>query len=171
LKRLDTLALGKGTFAWAVQERKRQANNESRSLDNSDGGQGSLDDDDDDATSAIRQVTLPPLKQVMMLGYNSSTDEGDDLAFAFSQTLMILNINVSEEPGPVTTISFGRGWVELPLLTDLTLSGRHSRIVIDPALLTHCPSLARVNIGDATTEYRLQEIDPCPQPIFPTFKA
>lgn len=160
LKRLDTLAMGKGTFAWAAQERRRQANFKSGSLGSSDGSQGSLGDDND-ATSAIRQVTLPPLEEVLMFGYNPSTDEGDDIAFAFSQTLTRLKINVSEEPGPITTVPFGRGWVELPLLTDLVLSGRHSRIVIDPALLTHCPSLARVNILDATAEYHLQDVDPC----------
>ncbi|KAF9142113.1 hypothetical protein BGX30_003366 [Mortierella sp. GBA39] len=101
LKRLDTLALRKGSFAWAVQEMRRQANSESGSLGGSDDGQRSLDDDDDDATSAIRQVTLPPLEQVVMMGYNSPTDEGDDLAFAFSQTLTRLNIGVSEEPEEV----------------------------------------------------------------------
>lgn len=157
LKRLEGSGVGKGDFAWAAKERRRQANFKSGSLGSSNDSQGSLDDDDD-ATSAIRQVTLPPLEQVSLYGYNPSTDELDDIAFAFSQTLKYLDIIVSEVPGP---ISFGRGWVELPLLTELVLSGRHSRIVIDPALFTHCPSLTRVDILDATTEYHLQDVDPC----------
>ncbi|KAF9147609.1 hypothetical protein BG015_010714 [Linnemannia schmuckeri] len=60
LKRLDTLALGKGAFAWAVQEKKRLTNFGSGSSGGSDGGQGSFSLDDNNATSAIRQVTLPP---------------------------------------------------------------------------------------------------------------
>ncbi|KAG0301313.1 hypothetical protein BGZ97_002832 [Linnemannia gamsii] len=88
LKRLDLRTpLGKGSFQWAVLEKKRAL-----------GGRGDL-------------VTLVPLERVDILGYNLSTDEADAIAFAFSNTLQHLTIETTREvegPWP-TIINIGRG--------------------------------------------------------------
>ncbi|KAF9129049.1 hypothetical protein BGW39_004526 [Mortierella sp. 14UC] len=165
LKHLNTLSIGRRSFAWAVEEKKislRMLGSES--VDSSEGGK--------ESPPATPQLDLVPLESIVMVGYHSLTDEVDDVAYAFSQTLRRLVVLADDDQGQFSTIHFGRGWVDLPELTELDLHSRHRhRLVLDPALLTLCPSLSRINIGDGTTEYQCQDIEPCLPAYLPNLQS
>ncbi|KAG0367339.1 hypothetical protein BGX24_003277 [Mortierella sp. AD032] len=156
LKYLDILSIGRESFAWAVQEKRRSlCMPGSRSVDCSGGEHGSQSSPD------TEPLELVPLENVMMYGYDALTDEVDDIAYAFSQTLRRLIVLAADIQGPLQTIHFGRGWVDLPLLTELDLKVHHHKLVLDPALLMCCPNVTLVIIADATVEYQYQDIEPC----------
>ncbi|KAF9900961.1 hypothetical protein EC991_006709 [Linnemannia zychae] len=157
LKEINTVSIGRGSFAWAVEEKKtRLRKHGAGSADSSDGGQVSQ------STPTAPDADLVPLEEVVMFGYHSLTDEIDDIAYAFSQTLkrlIVLGLSIEQEQ--LATIHFGQGWVNLPVLTKIILSSRRHRVVIDPMLLMHCPSLEHATMLDATTEYQCQDINSC----------
>ncbi|KAG0258056.1 hypothetical protein BGZ95_005067, partial [Linnemannia exigua] len=133
LKRLDVSPVGKGGFEWALQE-KRLA---------SLGGSN----------------ILVPLEQVTLRDYNSFTDEVNDIAVAFSDTLQSIIVRVtSEVEGPSPTIGIGQGWMNMPALTYLKLEARRYQLLVDPMLFAHCPNLTQVTLTDSTTIYRCQDI-------------
>ncbi|KAG0265519.1 hypothetical protein BGZ95_003298 [Linnemannia exigua] len=135
LKRLDVSPVGKGGFEWAIQE-KRLAN-----LGSSNG--------------------LVPLERVTLRDYNSSTDEVNDIAFAFSDTLQFLLVCVTlEVEGPSPTIGIGQGWINMPALTHLNVEARNYQLLVDQMLFAHCPNLFQVSLTDSTTIYRCQDIVP-----------
>ncbi|KAG9060903.1 hypothetical protein KI688_007860 [Linnemannia hyalina] len=159
LKRLNTLALGKGTFAWAVQERRKQANSESGSLGGSDGGQGSIDDDDDDATSAIRQALYLDI-QTTDREHSRDLSQADFLLPpVFAATTDVSTTNASTTPftvsqGALTKHRQGRSiptHIVVQSLSRLVLRGRW---VVDDILLTHLltgvfPKVKYVSMNDS----------------------
>ncbi|KAG0280850.1 hypothetical protein BGZ95_008413, partial [Linnemannia exigua] len=156
LKNLDTLSIGRKSFAWAVQEKRRSlCMSGSRSVVSSGGGR------ELQLPPASEQQDLVPLESLVMYGYHALTDEADDIAYAFSQTLKRLVVVATESQEQLQTIHFGRGWADLPALTELDLRSRYHKLVLDPVLLTHFPRLTRARISDATVEYQCQDIEPC----------
>ncbi|KAG0372749.1 hypothetical protein BGX24_012636 [Mortierella sp. AD032] len=135
LKLLDMIVVGNGEFDWAIQE-KRLARL---------GGSNSL----------------VPLEQVTLRDYNSFTNEADDIAVAFSDTLQSLTVLVTTEvEGPSPTISIGQDWTNMPALTHLTLDACKYQLLVDQMLFAHCPSLTQVSLTDNTTTYHCQDIVP-----------
>ncbi|KAF9929517.1 hypothetical protein FBU30_001487 [Linnemannia zychae] len=159
LRRLDLVSVGRGTFSWAAQMRKRLKTAGSGLNSNLNGTSG---------TSLLKNPMvlsnhqgLAPLERVRLLGYSTMSDEADDIAFAFSETLQHLIVVALVGSGQYQTIYFGKGWVDLPCLTEIDLTGHQHRIVIDPLLLAHCPNIIRARIEDSTSEYRCADINPC----------
>jgi hypothetical protein len=134
LKKLRISALGKGSFEWAVQEKRMLG------LDSSRG--------------------LAPLEYVLIESYTMSTNEIDDIAFAFSNTLQSIIVNEEIQPGPHPTIRIGKGWVDLPLLTNLRLNIYRNRLSVDEMILSHCPNLIHIELSDHPNEYSCQDIVP-----------
>ncbi|KAF9129048.1 hypothetical protein BGW39_004525 [Mortierella sp. 14UC] len=155
-RHLSGVTADKGAFDWAVQEkRKSLCAPGSGSIGRFGDSQGSQ------STPATRQLDLVPLEGVTLYDYRGLIDEVDNIAYAFSQTLRCLVIDFELVQGQPTTIQFGQGWVELPVMTNLILKARCHRLVLDPMLLTLCPSLSEFEIIDGTTEYQCKDIEPC----------
>ncbi|KAF9135927.1 hypothetical protein BGX30_011394 [Mortierella sp. GBA39] len=170
LRNLDMVALGPGTFRWAVQER--------RDLDRLDGNVTP-----DTTTAAVATITdnnltqqqenqrqvvrgLVPIRSVTISEHITPfADEINDIAIGFSLTLESLSIEASIETGPPflleRVIHVGTGWVNLPVLTNLSLNSTNANLVLDRRIWVHCSSLVLLVIVDPTTRYRCQDIVPC----------
>jgi hypothetical protein len=103
---------------------------------------------------------LAPLEYVLIESYTMSTNEIDDIAFAFSDTLQSIIVSDDIQPGPHPTIRIGKGWVDLPLLTHLSLYIPRNRLLVDELMLSHCPNLTYVEFSDHLDEYSCQDIVP-----------
>ncbi|KAG0072988.1 hypothetical protein BGZ89_000596 [Linnemannia elongata] len=119
---------------------------------------------DETSQQAHRIHGLIPLEYIDIGLPLSSTDDLEDIVFAFSQTLKHLTIRsldflYMELP---VIIHVGKGWIDLPALTELHLNQRVCRMVLDPQLLAHCPSLISLRLDDNTREYSCRDIVPCP---------
>ncbi|KAG0204796.1 hypothetical protein BGX33_008278 [Mortierella sp. NVP41] len=156
LKQLSMASLGPGSFNWAVQEKldMEGTRNYHNTIGDFDNGHASA------TQTAFQQHSLIPLADVNIREGNTPIkDEVDDIAFAFSQTLQSLAVLASDSiRDPTRRIHIGKGWVDLPLLTSLSLDGSRARLVTDSRLLSHCPNVVSVMLGDKTMEYRCQEI-------------
>ncbi|KAF9272911.1 hypothetical protein BGZ88_004258 [Linnemannia elongata] len=145
LKRMVLRSLGRGSFRWAVEERKKYLFGEG-------GGRGG------------GESGLVPLEQAWIYDCNSSTDEADDIAFAFSDTLKDLHISATSadiQGSPLPrTIEIGRGWVKMLVLTKLRIDAYNHRLLINQMLLSHCPNLTTVHLSDGTNMYQCQDIIP-----------
>ncbi|KAG0287736.1 hypothetical protein BGZ96_008366 [Linnemannia gamsii] len=128
LKSLKISALGKGNFKWAVQEKESA-------------GGGSED--------------LVPLESLNMRNCDSLTEEVNDIAFAFSNTLQRISV---DEGVRGSTTRLGQGWVDMPKLTHLNITVRINRLLLDSLLLAHCPNLIVVNLTDKTQAYQCWDI-------------
>ncbi|KAF9081589.1 hypothetical protein BGX23_000706 [Mortierella sp. AD031] len=90
------------------------------------------------------------------------TDEIDDIAYSFRQSLWTLCVYGSESlPALPRTIHIGRGWPEIGCLSTLYLVFPYARVVIDPALFANLPRLVGVHTSDNISRYRCQELVPC----------
>ncbi|KAF9130236.1 hypothetical protein BGX30_013593 [Mortierella sp. GBA39] len=58
------------------------------------------------------------------------------------------------------SIEIGRGWVDMPVLTNLVIEAHRHRLLIDQMLLFHCPNLTTVHLSDNTRTYQCQDIIP-----------
>ncbi|KAF9079965.1 hypothetical protein BGX23_002886 [Mortierella sp. AD031] len=157
LNHLDIPSLGQGSFNWAAQEKRIMDGLDSALA----GGQGTTLLDPD--RPACLQHGLVPLEYVEIREYKEPfTDEVDDIAFGFSRTLTKLKADASsfilELP---RSIRFGRGWVDLPVLRQLSLNAKNARLVIDRRLLVHCPNVSFIDLTDQTFQYRCQDLEPC----------
>ncbi|KAH7038647.1 hypothetical protein BKA57DRAFT_473822 [Linnemannia elongata] len=151
LKNLEIPPLGQGSFAWAVQEKR---NYDSRIFANK--GQGEV---------AWEENSLPrglvPLENFIIEEHlKPLTDEVDDVAFAFSQTLANITVRISGIDTEMRWIRFGRGWMDLPKLTRLEIQANFARLDLHPELLSHCPNVTCVRLSDRTYGYRCQDIVP-----------
>ncbi|KAK5821443.1 hypothetical protein F5H01DRAFT_337169 [Linnemannia elongata] len=159
LRRLNMSCLGEGTFQWAVKEKQELE----RLQGNVTNFQLSTDKQGVGATSSPLYLEhgLVPLAQVSISDVSSTTDELDDIVFAFSHTLESLTVHLRTEQGP--TISyFGQNWtVNLLALTHLTIS-TWNLLKIDRYLFARCPNLVSVELVDSNaTRYHCREIVPC----------
>ncbi|KAG0217362.1 hypothetical protein BGX33_010775 [Mortierella sp. NVP41] len=166
LKNLTIKTLCHGTFKWAVQERRELENSFDGITTSRDirRGFGALALDET-SQPAHRQYGLVPLESVNITDFTTiRMDDIDDIVFAFHQTLKQLQISAtisssSNPPQPI--VHLGGGWINLPVLTHLELKANVERLVIDPHLLTHCPSLKVVKFSDETISYQCGDIVPC----------
>ncbi|KAK3845509.1 MAG: hypothetical protein J3R72DRAFT_435954 [Linnemannia gamsii] len=156
LKILGLRSLGKGSFNWAVQE-KRFMDGMGTTLA---GGQGSslLDEE----RPACLRHGLVPLEEVCIRHFKEdSTDEVNDIAIGFSQTLKWLNATASDSSESLPPMfHFGRGWVDLLALAHLVLNTNTARLVLDREALMHCPNLVYVRLSDMTFDYQCQDVEP-----------
>ncbi|KAF9079318.1 hypothetical protein BGX23_004395, partial [Mortierella sp. AD031] len=113
----------------------------------------------DSSRSAAQEHGLIPLAYASITEGNTPfKDEIDDVAFAFSQTLLHLTVLASTSlRNPTRRIHIGQGWVDLPLLTHLTLDADRARLMIDSQLLLHCPNVESVVLSDKTIVYHCQD--------------
>lgn len=172
LRKLTSASLGEGAFRWAVDEKNKLANCFEVS-----NGQGALNARTYWEEQAGADVQVPrqpgfwrksliPLEEVKILNHCSMqlTDEVDDIAVGFSQTLqsfcahyyMQSHLQEYEQNSHV-----GKGWVNLPVLTHLALSVDYYNLIIDRQLLTHCPKAVTVSLTDRTFGYQCEDIEPC----------
>jgi hypothetical protein len=95
----------------------------------------------------------------------------DAVAFAFSSSLKYLRIEnfYISAYDTSTPIHLGHGWDELPCLERLELNVPRihlypnmpkSALVLDPLLLSKCPTLVLVKVVDHTLQYKCEEIVP-----------
>ncbi|KAF9929510.1 hypothetical protein FBU30_001480 [Linnemannia zychae] len=159
LNELDIPSLGKGTFSWAVEEKKRlmASKYEPRSEFGVVNNLLLLSD----SLIFTKQQRLPPLQRIRLSEYGPSSDEIDDIVVAFSETLQQITIKVSNRYGQRPTVFIGKGWVYLPRLTHITLTARLDNIVIDPKLFTHCPNIIYVEMKDYFNHYPSADIEAC----------
>ncbi|KAH7038793.1 hypothetical protein BKA57DRAFT_474201 [Linnemannia elongata] len=159
-KRLHLVSLGKGTFKWAVEE-KRMAMEGMGGNTLNYGGQGPLSLLDNGRPACLLHGLIA-LEDVWINNIrDGSTEEVDDVAIAFSQTLTCLK-GTSAMYAPVIppAFYFGRGWVDMPVLDRLSLRSSFARMVVDRELFVHCPNLRYVVLTDNTSDYRCQDIVP-----------
>ncbi|KAF9909876.1 hypothetical protein EC991_007866 [Linnemannia zychae] len=143
LKTLEMTSLGQGCFNWGVQEKNGMVESGS---DNGDG------------ENTHRQ--LVPLTNVKITeGSAPFTDEIDDIAIAFSQTLKRLTVEVPNHPS--RDLHIGQGWVNLLVLTYISVSCKDNRLLIDSEFYTLCPNISTIRLMDDTVEYQSQDIVPC----------
>lgn len=164
LRRLNMACLGEGTFRWAVKEKQElerlQGNitNFYHPTDKKEAGATITEQ----ATSRplYLQHGLVPLVQVSISDVSSTTDELDDIVFAFSHTLERLIVSLRIEESAISY--FGHNWtVDLPALTRLTIT-TWNRLKINRHLLARCPNLVSVEIFDNNaSRYQCREIVPC----------
>lgn len=159
-KHLQLASFGKGTFKWAVEE-KRMVMDGMGSNTLINGGQGSLSLLDNDRPACLLHG-LVALEDVCIRDIrDGSTDEVDDIAIAFSQTITGLRVTSTLAPVVIPpSLHFGRGWVDMPVLDRLVLDTRTARMVLDRELLVHCPNLSYAVLSDRTFDYRCQDIMP-----------
>ncbi|KAG0311631.1 hypothetical protein BGZ97_011732 [Linnemannia gamsii] len=161
LRGLDTTMPGKGTFKWAVEEKQQMKSVGDNTMAESCYNLGvhlqeiSRPDNVQHCLVPLANVHLRENDETVLL-----TDELDDIAFAFSQTLQVLGVTLTGRTSLPRQIHIGQGWVDLPMLSTLSILCEGGRVVID-GLLQLCPSLVSVNIKDKTREYRCQDVVPC----------
>ncbi|KAK3826646.1 MAG: hypothetical protein JOS17DRAFT_832809, partial [Linnemannia elongata] len=167
LKSLELISPGQGGFRWAVQEKRRAESFDGSTFRNSlyycRNGQETSTQYGFQWPS--RQQGLLPLAEVKIReGAIPLTDEVDDIAVGFSRTLTKLkaatthpNDNSSPSQSLPHRLIFGRGWVNLPLLRDLSLESHYGPLAIDSHLLTNCPNLVNVWISDRTVDYKYDD--------------
>ncbi|KAF9545487.1 hypothetical protein EC957_010903 [Mortierella hygrophila] len=152
LKNLDIPPLGQGSFAWAVQEKR---DHEGRIITNKGQGLAAWEED-------LLPYGLVPLENFTIKEQlKPLTDEVDDVAFAFSQTLATITVTTLGTDTEMRRIQLGRGWVDLPMLTQLEIQSNFARLDLHPELLSHCPNVTSVKLSDRTYGYQCQDIVPC----------
>ncbi|KAF9088696.1 hypothetical protein BGX23_007156 [Mortierella sp. AD031] len=164
LRRINMESLGQGCFDWAAQEKRSlDSISNSTTLDNQPRS-GQVLPAKRGSQPAYLRYGLVPVEQVRIKEHRTLfTDEIDDIAFAFSHTLMELKAEASYNLSrlcPWQSIHIGRGWVHLPALTSLELSGWDRRLVIAEDMLTLCPNIVKVHLFDKTMEYKYDDITP-----------
>ncbi|KAG0281768.1 hypothetical protein BGZ96_001023 [Linnemannia gamsii] len=155
----EIYSLGPDSFKWAVQEKKiRKGLRSASDMDWIEGGQVSLD------LEALAHG-LVPLESVEIRAQKAPfMTDVDDIAFAFNQTLKQLAFGIRPRHSiRDTVVRFGQGWrVDLPALTHLIIDTDWARLEIDPQLLMRCPNLKQISFSNEQTEYRYQDVSPCP---------
>ncbi|KAG0297194.1 hypothetical protein BGZ96_007403 [Linnemannia gamsii] len=151
-------SFGKGSFAWAVQE-KRELN--ALKINNSNiYGLRSTALLLDTKRPAYVQHGLDPLERVGIAAFlEPFTDEVDDIAYAFSETLVALVAHTTAIVDQLPrTVHFGRGWVTLPRLKHLSLNAQDARLTIDHLLLSLCPNIELIQITNDISQYQCQDL-------------
>ncbi|KAF9080927.1 hypothetical protein BGX23_001507, partial [Mortierella sp. AD031] len=162
LKELEMESLGQGAFNWAVQEKKElKGLVDTTTSNNHTTGQGTF------SAEASRPVYLEhglvPLESVSILENKEPlTDEISDILFAFCHTLKRLVIRAEERGLHLPrSMHIGRGCVDLPTLTYLTIGAAWNKLVVDEQLFNHCPNLIHVDLSDYTSQYQPEDIVAC----------
>ncbi|KAF9100089.1 hypothetical protein BGX23_006053 [Mortierella sp. AD031] len=158
LKRLTINALGQGLFKWAVEEKR---------ITDRIGSSGVIDSRSNDRPLYVRHG-LVPLEEVYVEESDVPfTDEINDIAFAFSQSLQKLTF-IEQDRTPATPadlperwVHVGQGWTDLPELKILAIEVQATRLVVDRDLLVHCSNAVRICLQDKVFMYSRDELVPC----------
>ncbi|KAG0276385.1 hypothetical protein BGZ95_007610 [Linnemannia exigua] len=152
-------------FKWAVEKRRRMDNaSRDTTITSSNLDRRQEPSEQNWSGVIISEDALPPLSSITLMNKTSSfVEDLNDIAYAFSQTLQRIFVFVTRyQPSIVHSIAvYGRGWVCLPMLTELFLDVGHDRLLVDHELLTYCPNVTKVVLQDQTSEYRCQDVEPC----------
>ncbi|KAG0062612.1 hypothetical protein BGZ89_010532 [Linnemannia elongata] len=146
---MDTL--GPGTFKWAIQEKK--------ALD-SEKGVSWLDKSR--SVFLYLEHGLVSLEKVHLKdgAGHPLTDELDDIAFAFDQTLKSIRFSsFCLSSAASRPIHLGRGWLKLPALEHVSFYTRG--VVLDRNFFKLCPSLKSVRLYDGSDPDRCQDVLTC----------
>ncbi|KAF9911489.1 hypothetical protein EC991_003291 [Linnemannia zychae] len=163
LKSIHMETLGQGSFTWAAQEKrdKESLGNINNNTAHGDTGVSALEPSRPDYLT----YGLIPLEEFNILeaDYEPLSDEVDDIVFAFSQTLKKLTVTAAtyQQMRIPRTLRFGRGWVDLPVLTTLYISAAWNKLALDISLYRHCPNLKYASLTDHSTRYQCQDIVTC----------
>ncbi|KAG0289002.1 hypothetical protein BGZ96_007334 [Linnemannia gamsii] len=116
--------------------------------------------------SELQHKGLVPLEEFNIYNWSlPSTEVMDDVVTTFSKTLKRLcaiEYSVVGDSAALSTYChIGGNWVDLRLLTLLSLTTSSRRIVIDRHLLTRCPNLVNIYILDYTEQYNLRDVKTC----------
>ncbi|KAF8933755.1 hypothetical protein BGZ47_010717 [Haplosporangium gracile] len=176
-RRLRTIrmnSLGKGSFDWAVKEKRSFEDIGFVIIE----GVDVSDDNNNVINSGCRSVAQhqqergQPVPLESMYLYQTTYDrEIDDIAFTFSRTLESLTggIFLSMIRGPLmepistpggfvfSTCHIGRGWVNMRL-KKLQINGNGTHLMLDPFMFAQCPNLVWADLSDSTTEYHCHEV-------------
>jgi hypothetical protein len=160
-RHLHLTSLGKGSFKWAIDEKravKESMGNNTLILQQ---GSSPLPLQYDDRPACL-QHGLVPLEDVWIGDLkDASTDEVDDIAIAFSETLRNFRVSVMIDQQDIPPVfHFGRGWVDMTVLVRLSLDTSGARMVLDRELLVRCPNLTFARLNDMTSHYQCSEIVP-----------
>lgn len=154
------MSLGAGSFKWAVDERRLAEQKQGQDVlsmvaDRLEALRGGTLHGRE-----LRRRGLVPLEEINMSGLVASVaDELRDMTVAFSSTLKNIEcICYGETDSP--TFRLGNGWVELPVLTHLSLGLSTEGSFCDPRLLCNCPNVVSVLLYDKTCEYQCEDIEP-----------
>ncbi|KAG0290226.1 hypothetical protein BGZ96_006315 [Linnemannia gamsii] len=115
---LRLTSLGKDTFKWAVEEKRTVKDSMgNNTLITKEGSSPPLSLQYDDRPTCL-QHGLVALEEVWIRGFiNASTDEVDEIAIAFSQTLRKFKVSISKDQQDIPpAFHFGRGWVDMTVL-------------------------------------------------------
>ncbi|KAK3824152.1 MAG: hypothetical protein JOS17DRAFT_269897 [Linnemannia elongata] len=163
LEQIQMYSIATNSFCWAVQEKK-----------DFDRRLQSAELKDSREPHQESEKGLVPLAGAIIFGSQEQMiPDVNHIAFAFSQTLTRLQAYEYHSPSNApfattlgTTVGgslFGQGWVNLLFLTDLCLDSyleSRDRLRLTPDLLSHCPNVASVHLGDNVREYRCEDIMP-----------
>lgn len=159
---LRLTSLGKGSFNWAVEEKRAVRDSMgNNTLITKEGSSSSLLLQHDGQPACL-QHGLVALEEVWIRDYmDASTDEVDDIAIAFSQTLRDFRVSILMRLQDIPpAFHFGRGWVDMMVLARLSLDTSWARMVLDRELLVRCPNLTFACLEDRTIHYQCPEIVP-----------
>ncbi|KAG0377820.1 hypothetical protein BGX24_005373 [Mortierella sp. AD032] len=158
LKSLNIDAIGKGAFKWAVEAKRRV---EAQTRVNSARGDHNVFTKQ--GKELITQHELAPLAKIAIREDKGvlHTDELDDIAFAYSSTLEKISAFFSLDILLPRTIHIGQGWVDLLVLKQIAIFVARGALILDPLLLSHCPTVRAVEFRDITLEYRCRDIVSC----------
>ncbi|KAG0277575.1 hypothetical protein BGZ95_005710 [Linnemannia exigua] len=175
LRKLKMEPVKEGTFKWAVDE-KRLSDQAAFSTNGYHNMQDILVGEGELLTQGeFWRMGLAPLEDIQLSSTSRPlTDEVNDVAVAFSQTLKhLLAISWSICSKPLSAMyHVGNNWVNLPLLTSLFVRIDGDRLVIAQDLILHCPNLVSLYLSDETLEYQCKDIQQSCQPaILPCLES
>lgn len=167
-KYLQMEPIGEGAFKWAVQEKRiKDGPTASAALLTKEEMEH---EDKEESLALFREFGLVPLTSVNIKEDDVPiTDEVDNIAYAFSETLQYLTVemtygtdededeNQQQQPLP---IHVGRGRVDLPMLRDIWIN-KSDRLIIHRMLLVHCPNVVSESLMDESVQHWLQGIETC----------
>ncbi|KAF9151520.1 hypothetical protein BG015_006565 [Linnemannia schmuckeri] len=162
LKRLTVNDFRAGTFKWAVQEKRElERTNRSAEISNIFPRQGILSPNE--VPQPLHPIQgLIPLERITILQPSvTCADDIDDIVFAFNQTLKHIKVRGQIHANQPKSTSIGQAWIDLPVLTCLSVELDTERLTVDPQLLSRCPNLTSLRLKDMTLNYSCQEIVAC----------
>ncbi|KAF9122361.1 hypothetical protein BG015_005569, partial [Linnemannia schmuckeri] len=158
-------------FQWAVDEKKRLAEQDEQNIFSIKG----CHMEKTKAQSSSHQPEfwrkrLVPIEELHISGFSRQVvkDEVNYAAFALSQTLRQFEAYYYYYD---TASRSGEGWVDMPVLTRLSLIVSTARLLIDLQLLSLCSNVVSVQLFDEAKEYQCDDIEPCLSVYLPHLKS
>ncbi|KAG0075097.1 hypothetical protein BGZ90_010202 [Linnemannia elongata] len=144
LKSIHMNSLGRGSFDWAVSERRSVDDNGFVTIEDTDNSGTNFNHNDFNINNEHRSAGT--LKSLAVGNAPHGTRRPPVMG----------SISTPEE-SIFPTCYIGRGWVDMRLKT-LRVDSNGAQLMLDPFLFTQCPDLIEVGLSDGTRKYQCQEI-------------